>query len=338
MDDQSSYLTACRRGASVGCLLACVLTTATACPDNPSQNNHGGTDVGADDQGFLDTGSGADMSPGADMAPEDMGPTDMGPDDAGVDMTTGDTGLADTGGGDAGTDMGAMSPRPRLEIDGVWDSNFGSTERIAPDRWDFGSFRQLVVDFDNDGNFAITQNPSDAMFDPDTFSKIVWTEPAAGTFHYCTVDFGLATAEEARETTKTADDSDPSTGGCGGNPWTELTVVPPEIEGTWSSNFGSTETIDAERWDFGSFEQYLVEWNNEQNVAYTRNLPDAMFDPGAYSKIVWTEPAAKTFYYCTVDFGLASITDARDSTKTADDSDPSTGGCGGNPWTELTEQ
>ena len=108
-----------------------------------------------------------------------------------------------------------------------------------------------------------------------------------------------------------------------------------EIAGTWASNFGGTERIDSETW--GDVD--VVEFDNCDNVAITQNADDAEFSPGAYNRIVWTEPEADSFYYCWVAFGLDSADAARNSTMTADASDPETGGCGEDfPWTKLSAE
>jgi hypothetical protein len=110
-----------------------------------------------------------------------------------------------------------------------------------------------------------------------------------------------------------------------------------EIAGTWVSNFGGTERIDSESWGDLS----VIEFDNCDNVAITQNADDAEFSPGAYNRIVWTEPEAGSFYYCWVDFGLDSADDARSSTNTADASTPETSGCGAEgtfAWTKLSAE
>jgi hypothetical protein len=115
-----------------------------------------------------------------------------------------------------------------VEIAGRFTSAF-STETIDDDTWtqDFGSGDTVyaVVEFDNADNVVILQNPSDADFNPDLFSRVVYTQPASdGSFFYCFVVFDAATADDARNSTATADDTDPATTGCGGTfPWTQLT-------------------------------------------------------------------------------------------------------------------
>lgn len=118
-----------------------------------------------------------------------------------------------------------------IEIAGTWTSPFpnedGDTDEvITSSSWTspFGSFE--VVEFNNDENWAIGQNPSDAMFNPDLYSRIVWTDPSADAFYYCTVDFGLESVEAAKASSMTADASDPATMGCGQAAWTQLTAKP----------------------------------------------------------------------------------------------------------------
>jgi hypothetical protein len=108
-----------------------------------------------------------------------------------------------------------------LEVAGTWTTNYDTSETLSDTEWN-GS---AIVEFDNDANFAITQNAEDAMYDPGKFNKLVWTEPAEGSFYYCTVDFSLETADDAKNTTKTADDSDPLNSGCGDFGWTMMTAA-----------------------------------------------------------------------------------------------------------------
>jgi hypothetical protein len=110
-----------------------------------------------------------------------------------------------------------------LEVIGEWESSFGDMtfpESITDEAWGFAS----LVEYDNAKNVAITQNPDGDDEFANTFSRLVWLEPQDDAFYYCTVDFKLATLEDARSTKAKADDSDPDVGGCGENdfPWTKL--------------------------------------------------------------------------------------------------------------------
>jgi hypothetical protein len=108
-----------------------------------------------------------------------------------------------------------------IEIEGTWQSNFGDTEIIDSERW--GAL--AILEYDNAENYAITQNPADFEWGPNLFNKSVWTEIQDGSFYYCLVDFSRDTADEARNTTNTADASDPESGGCGGFEWTRLDAL-----------------------------------------------------------------------------------------------------------------
>jgi hypothetical protein len=123
---------------------------------------------------------------------------------------------------DAGSEPDSDGGADEIEIAGTWESNFGGTEVI--DSHGFTSFGSTspIIEYDNDDNTMITQNPCDAEFSPNAFNKIVWTEIVNDSFYYCTVDFGLDSAADARNSTMTADDSDPENEGCGGFAWTQL--------------------------------------------------------------------------------------------------------------------
>lgn len=129
------------------------------------------------------------------------------------------------------------------------------------------------------------------------------------------------------------------TGGSGGSGGSGAGSI--EIEGTWSSSFGSTEVIDDDSWgvlgDFPS-ESEIVEFSNGDNVAITLNPEDAMYSPNEYNRIVWTEPSDDAFYYCTTDFGIDTLDEARALDGEPDASAPDETGCGDFPWTKLTRQ
>lgn len=244
------------------------------------------------------------------------------------DATDSNNGDANNGGSDNNGTSDQM-----LEVEGTWVTNYGSVFEIDSATW--GS--QDVVEFENEANLAITQVPDDAEMSAGTYSRLVWTEPSDGSWWYCTVDFGLDTEQAALDSEETADDSNPSEDGCGGFPWTKMSV-PIEVRGTYMNQFDMSETITGTTWDFG-IEMTIVDWDNEQNWAVTQNPDDAETAPSAFSKLVWTEPDADgVFYYCTVDFGLETADDARNTEKTADDTNPEEEGCGDFAWTKMTPE
>ncbi|MCA9602977.1 MAG: hypothetical protein KC417_13175, partial [Myxococcales bacterium] len=99
-----------------------------------------------------------------------------------------------------------------IEVAGTWETSFDTEEVITDASWAY----MEVVSFDNGANQAITQNPSDDMYNPDKYNRIVWTEPANGQFHYCMIAFGKDSAEAAANDSAQADTSDLDGEGCGG--------------------------------------------------------------------------------------------------------------------------
>lgn len=106
-----------------------------------------------------------------------------------------------------------------LEIIGEYDDNFGGEQIITADEWN-GS---AIQDYDNQANVVYTQNSEEDMFNPEKFSKFVYTDIEDDSFYFCQVLFDADTLAEARASDATADDSDPAQAGCGGFEWTLAT-------------------------------------------------------------------------------------------------------------------
>ena len=115
-----------------------------------------------------------------------------------------------------------------------------------------------------------------------------------------------------------------------------------EVAGNWeNTDFGEEDAIDDTSWSqtFGAAignamttDFTITKFDNAANTVILED-PD-----GKFNRWQWTDVDGDSFYYCMVDFGLDSAEDAENSTKTADDSDPETSGCGTYPWTKLTKQ
>ena len=105
------------------------------------------------------------------------------------------------------------------------------------------------------------------------------------------------------------------------------------VAGAWENQFGTTEVIDEEMWDF----MYLVDYDNDERWAVTQNPDDDEHNPSAYNRLEWLPIEDDVFYYCIVAFGLATEQDAHEIEEGAD-SDDLDEGCGGFEWTEMTRQ
>lgn len=106
-----------------------------------------------------------------------------------------------------------------IEVEGTWDTPFGTTEVIDDERWDF---MDLIV-FDNNERWAVTQNPDDSEYNPSLYNRLVWTPVEDDVFYYCYVDFALESVDEALNSEGEADENDLDGEGCGGFSWTQMT-------------------------------------------------------------------------------------------------------------------
>ena len=117
------------------------------------------------------------------------------------------------------TNKGKVNNTKEIEVIGSWKGK-GEEAKITESKWN----KSEIIKFDNEKNFAITQNPSDDKYSPSKFNKLVWTEIKDNSFFYCTVDYGKNSAAEAEKTTKKADISDLEGKGCAGSfPWSKMT-------------------------------------------------------------------------------------------------------------------
>jgi hypothetical protein len=157
-----------------------------------------------------------------DSSGGEAGATTGGSDAAGGSDTAGGAAgapAASGAGGDAAGAGGGPALEP-FELIGEWSNNFGSDELISAESWN----TSRVADYDNERNVVYTQLPADDAYNPNKFTKILYTEPASDSFYYCWVEFSLDTLEAAKASLASADPSDPDNGGCGGSfPWTKAT-------------------------------------------------------------------------------------------------------------------
>ena len=123
--------------------------------------------------------------------------------------------------------QGVLAP-DTIEIAGEYCSNFGDTQTVTEDSWrsvgeSYDSSYE-IMSYSNEDNHAITQNPEDAEWDPLKFNLIVWTEPVDGAFYMCWAGTGFDAIEMINFDQIEFDSSNPEEGGCGGFPWTRLSL------------------------------------------------------------------------------------------------------------------
>ena len=254
-------------------------------------------------------------------------------DDVATDTTQGGDTSAQTTEGEGsgetteGEGSGETTEGEGLELIGQWDDNYGGTSEVSEGAWG----ADTIVSYSNADNWAIIQTSAEAAWNPGTFSKVVWTEPTDGAFFVCTVDYALESLEEAEGSEMSADDADPLAGGCGDFPWTEMRA-PLEIKGDWHTSYDENVTLTTFVW---RSTETLIRHHNEDNWAISRVADDAEWNPGTFSKHVWTEVEEGTFWLCTVGFGFESVEEAIADTTEADATNPAESGCGAFGWTQY---
>lgn len=109
-----------------------------------------------------------------------------------------------------------------------------------------------------------------------------------------------------------------------------------ELVGTWQELFmdepiGTLE-ITSSFWNSSGIAGY----DSEANVVYTQTPCDDMYNPGAFSKIVYTDVADDAFYYCTAAYGLKTLAEAQAAEGIADPEDLEAGcGASGFSWSKV---
>jgi hypothetical protein len=215
---------------------------------------------------------------------------------------------------------------PPFALRGHWRSDFGEFLKVTQIAW--GASR--IVRLDRDARRVILQSGADDEWTPSAFSRLTWLDAGSGAVHVCTESFGHPTLAALDADTTMADPSAPATGGCANFPWSRF-APSTEVGGHWFSNFGQHETVTSTAWGASR----LAHHDDAANLAVLQSPPDDPFTPNQFSRVVWTEPSDEGFWYCTTDFGLATLELARSATTAADARDPGTTGCGGFPWTWL---
>ena len=115
-------------------------------------------------------------------------------------------------------------------------------------------------------------------------------------------------------------------------------VVVPSLVGHYVDNYGYDHSITPEKWIMSSnssspliFKFCTV--NNSSKVIVAENNPNNSYFPNRFSQFNWTI-SGDSLWYCQIVYDANSIQNA-DLHPRADSTNPSTGGCGECPWSQL---
>lgn len=228
-----------------------------------------------------------------------------------------------------------------LALMGSWVDDYGYGHDIDNHTWfDFGNYE--VERFSNAQRWVVAHNGPDT-FGAGLWSRFDWTTDASGYDWYCQTVYNAATMADALHTPR-ADDTDPTSAGCGGAypggfAWTRLAVADLAVTGQWTDGYGDAYTIDEHTWvsDYGTWN--ITQWYAARNFLVAQNDATNSFFPGLWSRFDWATDGAGTLWYCQSAYAAAREADAVEVTE-ADPTDPANGGCGGAypggfPWTRL---
>lgn len=229
-----------------------------------------------------------------------------------------------------------------LALMGSWVDDYGYGHDIDNHTWfDFGNYE--VEQFSNRQRWVVAHNGPDT-FGAGLWSRFDWTRDASGFTWYCQTAYDAATLSDALNTPP-ADDTDPTTAGCGGTypggfAWTRLSVADLPVTGQWTDDYGDGYVIDEHAWtsDYGTWN--ITQWYAARDFLIAQNDASNSFFPGLWSRFDWTTDGAGTMWYCQSAYAEAREADAAE-VPAADPTDPANGGCGGAypggfPWTRLT--
>lgn len=108
-----------------------------------------------------------------------------------------------------------------IEILGAYSDQWGTDHTVDSQVWTMGDSIFLITAFSNEDNYAIAQNDSGNLYDPELWSRFDWIENSDGLW-YCQTAYNAASEEEALDT-PAAEPSEPNNSGCGSFAWTNLT-------------------------------------------------------------------------------------------------------------------
>jgi hypothetical protein len=252
--------------------------------------------------------------------------------------TTGDDDDDDS----AADDDDAADDAPALS--GWFEDAWGSFHSVDETEWvtvsDFGNSTYAVAGWDNEAGWIVAQNGADNAWNAGLWSRFDYVEDGDGGHYFCQAAFDAASQADA-EAAPASDATDPTAGGCGTFPWTQMSasIGPVPIRGVYVDNWGSFHDVDEASWVMGAWPDtstfHISQYAPEEGWLVAENDAGNEYSPGAWSRFDWFIDDAGDRWFCQTAFDAADE-DAAAATPAADPADPANGGCGTFPWSSLT--
>ncbi len=221
---------------------------------------------------------------------------------------------------------------------GDWADDWDTEHSVTATRWTMtsaaGSSVFLISELDDDGTFLIAHNDAANAYNPGAWSRFDWTTHNDAVY-FCQTAYAATSEQEARQNVA-ADPTDPTSGGCGGFAWSRLRA-PLALRGTYTDNYGTTHVIQQALWtqtfatDLSAFN--ITAFDNAARFLVAQNDAANAYFPAQWSRFDWTRDDT-ALWYCQTVFDADTEAQAR-AAAAADATDPSSGGCGGFPWSRL---
>jgi hypothetical protein len=218
-------------------------------------------------------------------------------------------------------------------VQGTWVSNYGSYITVTDSTWySVSSWGTSVSAIDRiTPKFVIMQNAADDAWNPSKWTKNEYHKTDDG-WAFCSSVYDAATAADAIAfDTSAIYDKDDAAAGCNGFGHTTVTAYAMPIAGSWTTNWGSSLTIDATSWasesSWGS-STYAIEAYGA-NFALMQNPADDAYNPSKWTKMEFTVDGTD-FNYCQSIYSGATATAALTAdTSSFYDAANMTAGCNG---------
>jgi len=185
--------------------------------------NDDDADSGAAGSGAAEGGSGGEQTGGASGSTGEAGSAGAAGEGAGGSSTAAGGGA---GGGSALPGAGGAAGAS-LDILGEYADDYGTSHVITNETWaqssSFGDSTFNITRFSNHDEYLIAQNDASNDYNPELWSRFDWVVDG-GELWFCQSTYDAPTELDALETAR-ADDTDPSTGGCGEFAWSRLTAA-----------------------------------------------------------------------------------------------------------------
>jgi hypothetical protein len=331
---------AAKRTVPTSLLLVASLLISCASDDDPKTSGSTANQAGAGGSG-AQAGFGASVAGSSDSiagapnalagaGPGAAGSTDEGAGAPGVGGQSAANSNSYAGNSSAGA--GALGHRDSIEPEGVYEDDYGISQRVDASSWTMGDDRFSFVEFKPADDYALAQNAATNAYFPGLFSRFDWTTDERGALRYCQTAYNAASAADAAAVAPA--NANELVKGCGGFPWSALRG--PAIVGRYIDDYQGSHIITGSSWVMGgqgASKFNLLVLSNTKRTLIAQNDAANSYNPSKFSRFDWTIDSSGALYYCQTAFAAGSAAEAS-QVNPADAGDLKTG-CGGFPWTSL---